>query len=64
MPVTVRELQINTTVSGSTSSGNNTNANNNGGGGGGGGLSKADKEIIIREAIRRVMEELEYKFGR
>jgi hypothetical protein len=32
--------------------------------GGGGGIGKLDKEVIIREAVRRVMEELSYKTGR
>ncbi len=60
MPVTVKELKINTTVSGSTAGSNAKPV----AGGGGGGLSKLDKELIIREALRRMMEELEYKFGR
>ncbi len=59
MPVTVKELNISTNVSGS-SSGTKTEKTV----AAGGGLGKLDKEIIIREAVRRVMEELSYKMGR
>lgn len=59
MPVTVKELNISTNVSGS-SSGTKTEKTV----AVGGGLGKLDKEIIIREAVRRVMEELSYKMGR
>ena len=58
MPVTVKELNISTSVSA-----NSTN-NKPAAGGGGGGIGKLDKEVIIREAVRRVMEELSYKTGR
>jgi hypothetical protein len=59
MPITVKELNISANLS----------ANNNGNkkpasGGSGGGGGKLDKEVIIREAVRRVMEELSYKMGR
>lgn len=60
MPITVKELNISTTVSGKSTSGNNKPA----AGSGGGGVGKLDKEVIIREAVRRVMEELSYKTGR
>lgn len=60
MPVTVKELILKFDVKGNSSPGKEQKAPV----GGGGGLSKLDKEVIIREAIRRVMEELEYKFGR
>jgi hypothetical protein len=60
MPITVKELNISTTVNGNSTSGNNKPAAGTGGGGGG----KLDKEVIIREAVRRVMEELSYKMGR
>lgn len=58
MPITVKELNISANVSG-----NSTN-NKPAAGGGGGGIGKLDKEVIIREAVRRVMEELSYKTGR
>jgi len=59
MPITVKELNISTTVNSNSTSGNNKPA-----GTGGGGVGKLDKEVIIREAVRRVMEELSYKMGR
>ena len=59
MPVTVKELNISTTVSGNSSTTNNKPASASGGG-----VGKLDKEVIIREAVRRVMEELSYKMGR
>ncbi len=59
MPITVKELNISASVSG-----NSTNNKPAAGGGGGGGIGKLDKEVIIREAVRRVMEELSYKTGR
>jgi hypothetical protein len=58
MPITVKELIISASVSA-----NSTN-NKPASGGGGGGIGKLDKEVIIREAVRRVMEELSYKTGR
>lgn len=56
MPITVKELNISTSVS--------ANGTNNKPAAGGGGIGKLDKEVIIREAVRRVMEELSYKTGR
>ena len=58
MPITVKELIISANLSASST--NNKPA----AGGGGGGIGKLDKEVIIREAVRRVMEELSYKTGR
>ena len=57
MPITVKELNISASVSGNST-------NNKPAAGGGGGIGKLDKEVIIREAVRRVMEELSYKMGR
>ncbi len=57
MPITVKELNISASVSGNSTS-------NKPAAGGGGGIGKLDKEVIIREAVRRVMEELSYKMGR
>jgi hypothetical protein len=59
MPVTVKELNISANVSGSSSGTKSEKQVASGGG-----LGKLDKEIIIREAVRRVMEELSYKTGR
>ncbi len=60
MPVNVRELILNMEVRGNQN--NNTTPPKVVAGGGG--LGKFDKEIIIREAVRRAMEELEYKLNR
>lgn len=60
MPVNVRELILNLEVK----SKQNNNATPPKVVAGGGGLGKFDKEIIIREAVRRAMEEMEYKLGR
>ncbi len=60
MAVTIKELNITANVSGSSGTGNEKQVAT----GGGGGLSKLDKEVIIREAVRRAMEEISYKFGR
>jgi hypothetical protein len=59
MPVTVKELNITANVSGSSSGSSSKKAV-----AGGGGMGKLDKEVIIKEAVRRVMEELSYKMGR
>jgi hypothetical protein len=58
MPITVKELNISANVSGNSGTTSSKPA------AGGGGMGKLDKEIIIREAVRRVMEELSYKMGR
>jgi hypothetical protein len=60
MPVNVRELILNLEVKGKQ----NNNATPPKVVAGGGGLGKFDKEIIIREAVRRAMEEMEYRLGR
>ena len=55
MPVSIKNMTVNTTV------------NKEGGGdapaqeGGGGGLTKADKEKIIKECLERVKEMIEYE---
>lgn len=59
MPVTVKELNITANVSGTSSGSSSKKAV-----AGGGGMGKLDKEVIIKEAVRRVMEELSYKMGR
>jgi hypothetical protein len=59
MPITVKELIISANVS--ANSGNNSTKPKVASGGG---MGKLDKEVIIREAVRRVMEELSYKTGR
>lgn len=61
MPVNVKELILKFDVKGSSNSGKDAKPAPVGNGSA---MSKNDKEVIIREAIRRVMEELEYKFGR
>lgn len=54
MPITINEVQINTTVNESTS-----NAASSASGTGGGGISVKEKEQIIAECLRRVAEMLE-----
>ena len=60
MPVTVQELNINTTVQ---NEGKEAKSGQEGGNKGGG-LGKADKEVIIQECVRRIMEQLEHQKGR
>jgi hypothetical protein len=60
MPITVKELIISANVSANSGSNNNTKPKV----ASGGAMGKLDKEVIIREAVRRVMEELSYKTGR
>jgi hypothetical protein len=55
MPITINEVQINTTVNESTSNA----ASSAPGTGGGGGISIKEKEQIIAECLRRVAEMLE-----
>lgn len=61
MPVNVKELVIEANLKGGSTG---AKTEKPAASGGGGGLSKLDREVIIREAVRRVMEELSYKFGR
>jgi hypothetical protein len=55
MPITINEVQINTTVNeGSSNSSSSTSAAS-----GGGNMSVKEKEQIIQECLRRVAEMLE-----
>ncbi len=59
MPVNVKDLVITTNISGSSSNTKNTQQSAPSTP-----MSKADIEVIIKETLRRVMEELAYKKGR
>lgn len=60
MPVTVKEIIINTTIEGSDKNDSNKNKTENSSAS----LSKLEREIIIREAVKRALEELDHKLGR
>lgn len=60
MPVTVQELNINTTVQNEGKEGKNASSS----GQDGAAPNKKDKEQIIQECIRRILELMEYQRGR
>jgi hypothetical protein len=60
MPVTVKEIIINTTIEGSDKNDSNKNKTEISSAS----LSKLEREIIIREAVKRALEELDHKLGR
>lgn len=60
MPVTVKEIIINTTIEGSDNNDSNKNKTEISSAS----LSKLEREIIIREAVKRALEELDHKLGR
>ena len=60
MPVTVKEIIINTTIEGSDNNDPNKNKTEISSAS----LSKLEREIIIREAVKRALEELDHKLGR
>lgn len=61
MPVTVQEVNVNTTVQ---NKGDNGSDSKQAKGKDSAALSKADKEVIIQECLRRVAELLDYQRGR
>lgn len=56
MPVSIKQMTINTKVNKQGSSENTQNKQ-----GGGGGMSKLDKEALIEECLARVREMIEYE---
>lgn len=59
MPVNVKELVITTNISGNSSGVNKVQQTAPSAS-----MTKADLEVIIKEAVKRVMEEIAYKKGR
>jgi len=58
MPVTVKDLVITTNISGNSREVNKAQQP------AAAPMSKNDLEVVIKEAVRRVMEEIAYKKGR